>query len=456
MKILFVTKPFVIDNLGIASLSASLKLNGHTVSLLEVDNELTAENKRQLVSFNPDVLAYSIYTGNHNFFLKLNKQIRTQILIKTKLLSVFGGPHCTYFPDIINEEFVNAVFQGEADYLFNEYLDYNDKYTVKYLLKPMQNPQSLDALPLPDRDIIYQNPKNANNPIKNIMTSRGCPFNCAYCYNSVYNTLFKGRPVRYRSIPLVIEEAERLVKNYPKTRYIFFEDDEFAAKLDRVEQFSQLWKQKVKLPYHVQLRIDLLTEDRIKLLKESGCNSVTFAIEHGNEDWRYKILNRRISNKVILDGAEMLRKNGILFRTENMLAQPHETIEQALETLDLNIKCKATIGWTSLFQPYPKTPLGEYCREKGLFDGNVDDIPQSFFDRTILKMPKKESIRFENLQRIFSFVCSYPFLRTLVPFLINLPKNRFYDWLYKAWKQHKYNIIYNVRAFKNARISLKS
>jgi radical SAM superfamily enzyme YgiQ (UPF0313 family) len=454
VRVLFITKPYIIEPLGIASLSAVLKQHGHVVDLAETQSGLDEKLKKDILYFRPDIISYSVYTGSHRFFIDLNKQIRQWLnsLNYKRVLSVFGGPHCTYFHEISEEPYVDIVFRGESDEIITKTISSLELgEEVPEVIIPESNPLDLDSLPFPDRSIIYKNPKNARNPIKNIMTSRGCPFNCAYCYNSVYNKLFKNKPVRYRSIKKVIEEARQLIDQYPETKYIFFEDDEFAAKADRVKEFSYLWKREINIPFHVQLRIDLLTEDRIAMLKEAGCNSVTFAIESGNEEWRVKILNRRISNKVILDGAKMLRDHGILFRTENMVAQPGEEIHHALETLDLNIACRPTIGWASLFQPYPRTALGEKAKELGLFNGDIDDLPQSFFDRTVLNMPEEKSRRFENLQRLFGIACSYPAIRPAVPFLISLPRNRLYDWVYKWFKQKKYNILYNVKDFPKKR-----
>jgi len=155
-------------------------------------------------------------------------------------------------------------------------------------------------------------------------------------------------------------------------------------------------------------------------------------------------LNRNISDKKILDGAALLRKYNIPFRTENMLATPQESLANALETLDINIKCKPMIGWASLFQPYPKTPMGEWAKELGLFSGKLEDIPATFFEETIIKMDKKLKRQFENLQRLFGLVCSFPILRIFVPLLIRLPQNKLYDYIYTSWKNNQYNKLYKV------------
>lgn len=443
MKILFITKPYLIDPLGLASLSASLKQAGHQVFLIRTTDVTGSDILQRVEEIVPDILAYSVYTGSHNFYKDLNINLRMKL--RLKVISIFGGPHCTFFKEFYNNLFVDAIFQGECEYLLPEVLPKLEslmKGNSPLIFKNTSNPQDLDSLPFPDRNLIYQFPENRNNPIKNIMTSRGCPFNCSYCYNHAYNKMFKGRALRYRNIDNVIEEAKQLVYNYPQTKFIFFEDDEFAMDLNRLKEFNRKWKLMVALPFHVQLRIDLLTESRIKELKEAGCVSATFAIESGNEHRRMNLLNRKFTNKTILKGARLLRKYKIKFRTENMIAQPGETLKEVMETLDINIKCKPTIAWSSLFQPYPGTAIGDKAIEDGLFDGKLDNIPSSFFEKTILDIPDKK--KFENLQRLFGIICGIPILRPLTSLLLSIPQNKFYDFLYKWWKERMYNKLYQV------------
>jgi hypothetical protein len=189
----------------------------------------------------------------------------------------------------------------------------------------------------------------------------------------------------------------------------------------------------VNIPFHCQLRIEHLNEDNVKILKDCGCKSVTFAVECGNVEMRHNLLHRYMSNEDIIIGAGLLRKAGIKFRTENMLGLPGESVTQMLETLDLNIKIKPTIAWTSIFQPYPGLKMGSYV-------GPVDSFSESFFERPVIRCRKDKQI--VNLQRLFGMVCDFPWLRNIVKWLINLPCNKFYDRIYKKQKQEKYNELF--------------
>lgn len=446
MKVLFITEAYIIDPIGIAYLSAALKKDGHEVALLRTGDITSIDC---IVKARPDILAYSVYTGRHRKYVELNRKIRERLAVYGMYpVSIFGGPHPTFFEDYLNEPFVDFICQGEFDLLisdtFERILDH--KIAPHSVIKPDENPQDLDVLPFPDRDLIYQFQENRNNPIKNIMTSRGCPFSCPYCYNSIFNKMFKGRTIRYRSINNVIEEALKLIKDYPETKYIFFVDDEFIGMKSRLYEFSEKWRRQVAIPFHAQLRVDFLTEEKVDMLKTAGCTSITFAIESGNERIRKDVLQRKISNKTIYDAAHLLHKKDISFRTENMLALPHETIDEALETLDLNIKCKPTIGWSSLFQPYPKTPLGDIVIKQGLFDGDLTSIPSTFFEKSVLNICEYQKRRFENLQRLFGLICDFPILRFFAKFLISMPRNRLYNRIYSWHKRQRYSTLFDWRS----------
>ena len=432
MKILFITKKWVIDPLGIAYLSSYLKQQGHEVKLVRPEDGVW----EMIWSFKPDILAYSVTTGLHKFYLDLNSEIKKRY----KAISVFGGAHPTYFPEMKIDKDVDFIVRGEGEVIFARLLERigegwwseEKEFYSLFLVK------NLDELPFPDRELIYQFPENHKNRIKNVMTSRGCPFKCNYCYNSLYQKLYgKDFTIRYRSVDNVIKECLEL-KKYP-LEVIFFADDEFVANKQRFLEFALRYKEEVNVPYHCQIRIELLDEDRIKWLKDSGCISLTFAIESGNEKMRKEVLGRNISNKRILDGCILLQKYNIKYRTENMIGLPFESFEEAWETLEFNIKCKPTIAWASIFQPYPKTGLGEYCIEQGLFDGNVDSIKSTFFEDTPLNVHKDYRKKIVNLQRLFGVVCSYPQLKGIARQLVEWEPNKLYSWIYSNWKKYCYD-----------------
>ena len=86
---------------------------------------------------------------------------------------------------------------------------------------------------------------------------------------------------------------------------------------------------------------------------------------------------------------------GMKLRTEQMLGLPNTTLEDELNLLKLNCEINPTVAWSSIFQPYRGTELGEYCVQEGLYEGNNDDMSEAFFKESVLNFTperKKEII----------------------------------------------------------------
>ncbi len=173
MKVLFITKPFIIEPLGIMYLSAAAKAAGHKTDLARISDDLN----KKIDEFKPDIVAYSLMTGDQDLYLDLNNSLRRN----HQFLSVFGGPHPTFFPELINEDGVDIVCRGEGEQAFVELLNKQEKsedivqlenFTIKINGRINQNGMrplaNLDSLPFPDREIVKQFPEIRNEPIKHL------------------------------------------------------------------------------------------------------------------------------------------------------------------------------------------------------------------------------------------------------------------------------------------------
>jgi radical SAM superfamily enzyme YgiQ (UPF0313 family) len=427
--VLFPVEPFKVEPLGIAYLAASLKKNGHEVLLSRTDNGIF----KDVDTFNPDVVAFSVTTGKHSKAISLSREIKKN----KRVVSVFGGSHPTYFPEVVEEWGVDAIIRGEADKAFPEFLEdlQNKKFTRLVQFRTLE--QNLDKIPFPDREFLYRYPENRDNPIKNVITSRGCRFSCPYCFNSLYRSCYHNQNwVRYRSADNVIKECVEL-KKYP-LKLIFFQDDEFLSN-PHLSELLEKYRSEVGVPFHCQVRIELLTEEKVLALKTAGCTGVTFAIECGDAYLRKNLLQRPITDECILSGSQLLHKHGIKFRTENMIGLPGENLNQMLATLELNAKCHPTIAWASIFQPYPRLPLSQYAYQMGFWDGRID-YKESFFEDSILETTIRKQI--VNLQRLFGVAVSKSIIRKFIRFFIQIPNNKVYDKISKSYKQKGYDKLF--------------
>jgi anaerobic magnesium-protoporphyrin IX monomethyl ester cyclase len=444
MRILFIEKQIDYEPLGLLYLSSALRQAGHQVRLAvasEVDPVAIARE------WQPHVLGYSVYTGSQTYYRDLNLQIK-QV---TDAVSVFGGPHPTYFPEYVEEPGVDAVCVGEGEGAIVDLVAalesgrpltgienwwFHRDGTIE------QNPvrhleDDLDLLPFPDRQLLYdQDSFTRQGGIKHFITSRGCPFDCTYCYNHALAEVYrgKGKRVRQMSVDKVIEEVNSVRERYP-LQFVVFLDDLFILRTDWLEELAARFPAEVGLPFFCNVRANLITPEKMELLRRAGCASVGMGLETGNPKVRNELLRRNLSDDQIVGASRMIRDAGMELLTTNMLGLPGTTLDNDLETLALNHACQPAYANAFLYQPYPRTQLGEYARQHGYVDGSLDDIDPSAWERSVLRFSSaQEKRQIENLNKLFALAVEWPWLTGLARWLIKLPGNRLFRLAYKLWK----------------------
>ncbi len=431
-----------VEFLGTMYLSSVLKRGGHDSRVFIGRNkEIIKEIKR----YNPDVVAFSIFTGQYGWAVNLAKEIKEN-LGREKFILV-GGPHPTFYPDIIHDEFIDAICIGEGEGAIIEFADkFTDKrsirevrnFWVKDRSEIIRNPlrpliQDLDSLPLADREIYYSYGFLRENPNKHFIAGRGCPYSCSFCFNASLRKMYQdisGNYVRLRRPENVIREIDIVRAKYPLPTLRFI-DDTFIHDKKWLLIFLNLYKRDIFIPFYCNLRADLVDEEIIVKLKEANCYRVSFGIESGNETIRNKILNKAVTDEQIKYAAKLLRKYDIKFDTANMLGLPGESHSDAWKTIQLNIDIKANSAWTSILQPYPGTEIASYALEKKLIKKiNIQDICGDAHTSSPLDQPDIK--RIENLHKFVYLILRFPLIKPVVKLLIRLPPNAIFNLIYKT------------------------
>ncbi|MDH7487190.1 MAG: radical SAM protein [Anaerolineae bacterium] len=444
MRVLFVLKQIDYEPQGILHLSSALKAAGHEVALAVASME---DPVQFAVRFAPHVVAYSVTTGAHRYYLELNRRLREHV----NAFSAFGGPHATFFPEMIEEEGVDGVCRGEGEEALLELISALERgepvsgianWWIKADGRIYRNPvrpliADLDALPLPDRKLVYDKDRfTRRSGLKHFITGRGCPYNCTYCFNQGFNELYrgKGRLVRRRSVDNVLEELRQVKADYP-LEFVVFLDDTFIVPADWVEEFCRRYPQAVGLPFFCNVRANLVTRDLMRQLREAGCVSVGMGIETADDRLRNELLERHMSRQQIIAASQIIGEKGIQLITTNMLGLPTGSLATDLATLELNVACRPGYANAFLYQPYPRTALGDFAQRQGLMEGSFDDISSSAWDRSILRFASPEEKRqVENLNKLFAIAVEWPWLLPLVRWLIRWPRNGLFRLAYKLWK----------------------
>ncbi len=306
----------------------------------------------------------------------MTPQLQGTIELATNLKKYFkktpifiGGPHISAEPDFINRHYnlFDYAIIGEGEITFLESLN---KIIKKNKLPKIQNsvpPMKLDDLPFPDKKLVKrQNYKQTES----MMFSRGCPFQCYYCSRPSISHL-----VRYRSTKNLISEIK---KCYPICKgEISFQDDTFTMIRDKIIEFCrEIIKQKIKISWDCNTRIDLVDKELLSLMKQAGCKQINFGIESGNERVRQEIIHKgNFSNKDIYQVFKFCQELKIKIACYFMIGHPTETKKELDDTKNMILNSKIDILGLSIPTPFPGSALYNIAlKEKIISPKIIDDF----------------------------------------------------------------------------------
>ena len=293
---------------------------------------------------------------------------------------VLGGPHPSILPeDVLSNREVDCVVIGEgelslynltssykqgSDWKATPGIAFNDVNRV--IINPQTNyVDNLDSIPFPARHLVpfkqYRSSaiSHKRTPSTCVITSRGCPYKCTFCSNPVH-----GRKVRSRSPENVIEELKLLKRDF-RIRDITFWDDTFTVSKKRVESICRLIiEENLDLTWSCASRVDTISPDLLKIMKEAGCWLISFGIESGVGRLREKI-HKGITEEQIFRAFKSCKQAGIETRAFFMLGLPTETVEESEATLSFAKKLNPDFLQFTLTVPYPGSELYNEALSEG-------------------------------------------------------------------------------------------
>lgn len=332
---------------------------------------------KMIAVYSPDIIGLHVCTPNINTVKFLASRIK---VLWPEVLVVAGGPHFLYNPAeevrnskldivVIGEgeetclEIVEGMEQGNRDYFISDIssrikgIIYKVNNTVK-INSPREPIADIDLIPPPARHLLppldtYRSTIATfkHLPSTIVLTSRGCPFSCTYCHNSAQRIKF-----RMHSIGYVMEEVDELINKY-KVRDITFIDDIFT--IDRNRTFAiceELAKRKDKLCWVCNIKVGLVDEKMLKVLKDSGCWLVMFGVDSGNQEI-IDIMERKFTLEEVEQVCDWCRGINLMVHPNFIIGNPGETIETIDQSINFAKKlyCHYPIFMTMV--PYPGTKL---------------------------------------------------------------------------------------------------
>jgi anaerobic magnesium-protoporphyrin IX monomethyl ester cyclase len=318
--------------------------------------------------------------------------------IDPSILTVVGGPHVTIVPKEFLEDAKNVdiavVGEGECTMLdiaqcvegrkqLNEIRGIAYRKNGEIRVNPARAfIRNLDELPYPAYDLVnmelYLNPKKIGyrsfrNRAISMITSRGCPFNCCFC--SVH--LHMGREFRAHSASYVIDHIRYVVEKF-NVKNVFFEDDNLTFDLPRFEAICDgLIAEEIKIGWETPngVRADCLNLNLLKKMKKSGCQSVFFGVESGDQRILDNVICKRLDLDRVVEVAKDCRDIGLKTGAFYIIGFPGERKEDMQKTVDFALRLKRDfdVGMHLFFAtPSFGTRLYKECKEKGYIQENLN------------------------------------------------------------------------------------
>lgn len=378
-RILMVAPPYRLSqttfSLGLMWIAAVLQRAGHHVEVIDMDafNLPFDEYTQELKDRNYDYLLTGGMITAWNFI-----RFTADFVKKTKphVKVVVGGGIVSSTPkSLVAETNIDAGVNGEGEATILDLIDAfengRDLSTVDGIVyredqeviqtKPRANIMDLDSLPFPAWDLFNVKEVYSRYPshhsilhakrLGSIYTTRGCPFQCTFCYTE--------KAVRQRSVENVIEELKELKGRYG-IRHIMIADDLFVVRKKRTIEFCEaMIKNKMNLTWSATGRCNIIDKEFVKLMKAAGCDFMGLGIESGSAAV-LKDIKKSQTPKQIVDAVKMVSAAGITPGGTFILGLPSETKETIRETVDVYKQINPYRTHVNKFffaTPYPGTPL---------------------------------------------------------------------------------------------------
>jgi len=334
------------EPLGIMTLVALLKQNGYDVRF----HDLTFRD--DLSCLDKDVSESDLVgmTVSSPLFGKAKTVMDYITKVNPDATFIAGGPHATFWPHEVLDSGFQYAFQGEAELSFQAFLEAGDEKERKatrglaykengkmVVNERMPFIQDLDTVPFPDRSIIeyekYIDGRDGWRFEVAMLATRGCNAKCIYCAPSL--PLLFGT-ARSRGPRHVVDELEYVLDAVGRKRRVYFKDDTFTEPgIEWISEFHDLIKErKIKFHWHCNTRADGVTYEMLKLMRDVGCECISFGVESGSPRI-LKFYRKEVDITVVERAFSWCHKAGIEPTSNVMLGAPMETLEDLEMTYQL-------------------------------------------------------------------------------------------------------------------------
>ncbi len=365
-----------IPPLALLYLATALKKNGYSAKIIYKDEDEVDGIIKEVENYKPDLIGMSVFTGYFN-----KKYIELSRELKEKGFKIaWGNAHPSLLPEqTLKEEAIDFVVIGEGEETIVDLVsrvDRPDEYGLvkgigfkdkdgKIIINAKRDFINIDDY-LIDWSLIdvrkYIAPyfSDRYKRVLAIVTSRGCPFNCQFCYNLVFNN----RRWRAHLPEKLIANLKPVIEKYNIDAIRILDDNFFVNPKRAFAIVRGLGR-----PYFADSRVEYVDEEFVKNLKETKCLEIMFGFESGSDRIMTDVVQKGTTTKDTIKAVTLLKNSGTMASGSMVFGFPSETEDEYRETmrfiiklLEINPNLAFTCGW---FLPYPGTGLYAKAKELG-------------------------------------------------------------------------------------------
>jgi anaerobic magnesium-protoporphyrin IX monomethyl ester cyclase len=372
MRVAVIAPPYPLEEapappLGVTYVAAAFAAAGAEVKILEyIVSRYTPEKlKAELDAFQPDAVGATSVTLN---FYSAADIVRTAKRHNPDIVTMMGGPHVSFDAENTLTAYpeIDLIVRGEGEQTIAELaprLKDRDAWAEIQGITFRQNdrlvatPQrefidDLDTLPLPARHLLPLSRYQALGYPVSIITSRGCPYSCIFCQGR----RMVGKKVRKRSAARIVDEIEQIL-SYGINR-INVADDLFASDKAKVmEVCGEIRKRGLSFTWSAFARVNTVDRETLQIMKDTGCDSVSFGVESGNPEM-LKRIRKNITLDQVRQAVRLCNDVGMLAHTSFVVGLPGESMETLEETKRFAVSLGSLYGYHFL-APFPGTTVRE-------------------------------------------------------------------------------------------------
>jgi len=350
--------PLMQINLGVLYLASSLEKAGHNVKIADLrDKPCPTINDIPRAEY----YGISATTAEVEDARKIAALIKKE---RPKTKTIIGGAHPTHFPEDCTADFdyivkgdgeqaIVDIVRGEAKEGIVEYPEIEDIDSIPFPARHLLPPERVFT------ETLYVGERYGKGPRgTSIISSRNCPFSCAFCANP-------SRKVRFRSPENFLAEVKECIQRHNCTHFKIV-DDNFTLKKDRTLKMCYYLKP-LKIKFRCHTRSALFDDELAEAIQKAGCEEISFGAESADQ----RVLDLLKKKETVEDHRRAIRiakEHGLRTKAYFMVATPGETDE----TIELNKQfmfdmAKWLDKWTiSVFCPYPGSDIYKNPRKYGV------------------------------------------------------------------------------------------